>query len=130
LKKAFTIIEIIVAITVLTIGVLGVSVFFSLALKATDSANHITSASNLAQGVIDAELVKSYDGTANTIRVRFSTDSASPYYNYYKTVNISLIDQNLAPSGTDVGLKKIEVIVDWQEGTEVKDVQISTIKAE
>lgn len=132
MKKAFTIIEIIVAITVLAVGVLGISVFFSLSLKVTDSANHVTTASNLAQGVVDTELTLSYDNLSvgNGTRVRFSTDPTNPYYNYYETVNVSFINPDLTPNNApDVGLKKIEVIIDWLEGTNPKNVQISTIKA-
>jgi len=133
LVRGFTIIEVIVAITVLTVGVLGIAVFFSLSLKATNYANHTTTASNLVQGVVDTELAKSYNellpGTGT--RVAFSTDPASPYHIYYETVNITLIDQNLATvNAPGVGLKKIDVTIDWTEGSEAKNVQMSTIKTE
>lgn len=129
-KKAFTIVEIIVAITVLTVGVLGVATFFANSSTLSRAANHISTASNLAQGIIDEQLTKSYGelvaGTGTKVRV--SEEQSSPYYQYYKQVDIILIDSNLAASGSDIGLKQIIVKVFYQEGEVEKNIEMSTIK--
>lgn len=127
----FTIIEIVVAITVLTVGVLGVSGFFTISAKLTRSANHVSTASNLAQGLIDEEIAKSYDEltTGTGVKDRVSSDSSDPFYNYFEQINISLLDSNLNTSENDLGLKKIDVIIFYQEGEAEKNVQLSTIKA-
>lgn len=130
LVRGFTIVEILVAITVFTIGVLGVSGFFATSTNVTRSANNTTTASNLAEGMLDNQLAKSYDElpAGNGVKTDFSNVSSDPYHNYSYQINISLIDQNLAAS-SDVGLKKIDVFVYWMEGTKEKNVEMSTIKA-
>ena len=130
-SRAFTVVEILVAITVLTIGILGMAGFFGVSAKLTGSAKSQTTASNLAQGVLDTELGKSYDELAvgNGDKDQFSTNQNNPYSKYAFRINISLIDKNLNTS-TDVGLKKIEVFVYWNEGAKEKYVQMSTIKTQ
>jgi len=131
LGRAFTIIEIIVAIGIFGIGVLGIAGFFVASSQTVRLASNTTIASNLASGSIDEEFAKSYDeltpGTGT--KTRISTDQSSPFYNFQKQINISLIDSNLAASATDVGLKKIDCIVYWQEGGNEKNIQMSTIKS-
>lgn len=129
-KRAFTLIEVIVALTVFSIGVLGVQTYFATSSRLTTAASRMSTASNLAQGIVDTELTLAYDelipGTSTKVRV--STDSASPFYNYQKQVTISLIDSNLNTSATDVGLKKILVTVFYSEGGSEKNVQMATIQ--
>lgn len=124
-------VEIVVAIGVLAIGVVGVSTFFAGSTRTTRSASNTSVAANLGQGVIDEELVKSYNelNPVSGAKVKFSEDSANAFYNFSKQINISLIDQNLNSSVNDVGLKKIDVIIYWNEGSMEKNLQLSTIKA-
>jgi Tfp pilus assembly protein PilV len=130
-KKAFTIVEVVVAIGVLLVGVLGVATFFAYSTKIVRTASDTSIASNLAQGILDQENAQSYDqltpGTG--MQTRISTDPNSPFYKFQKQININLIDQNLALSTTDVGLKKIDVYISYPEGNTTKNVQMSTIKA-
>lgn len=130
--NAFTMVEIIVAIAVLAIGVVGVSYFFAGSTGITRSASNTSVAANLGQGVIDEELVKSYDilSVGSGTKTQFSTDPANSFYNFSWQINISLIDQNLNSSVDDIGLKKIDVIIYWNEGSSEKSVQFSTIKEE
>jgi len=132
MKKAFSIIEVIVALTVFTIGILGIETYFATSSRLTVAANHISTASNLAQGIIDEEIALSYaelnPGTGAMERI--STDSNSPFYNYQKQITISLIDNSLNPSATDVGLKKIDVKVYYPERGISKYVQMATIQSE
>lgn len=129
-KKAFTLIEVIVALTVFSIGILGVQTYFATSSRLTTAANHMSTASNLAQGIIDTQLSYAYDELipGTSAKVRVSTDSASPFYNYQKQVTISLIDSSLNTSATDVGLKKILVTVFYSEGAIEKNVQMATIQ--
>ena len=124
-------VEIVVAIAVLAIGVVGVSTFFAGSTRNTRNASNTSVAANLGQGVIDEELVKSYNelNPNDGDKVKFSEDSANSFYNFSKKINISLIDQNLNSSVTDIGLKKIDVIIYWNEGSSEKSSQFSTIKA-
>jgi len=128
-KKSFTIIEIVTAIGVFGIGVLGLAGFFAASTQIVRSASNMSVATNLASGFIDEEFAKSYDellpGPGTRTQVSIDTPTA-----FYYQIDISLIDDNLWASDTDIGLKKIDVSVFWQEGTGEKHVQISTIKSQ
>lgn len=135
MKKAFTLIEVIVAIGILGIGVLGIAMFFARSSQVARAAGNTTSASNLAQAVIEEELNKSYEELieGNGAQTKISTNPASPYYIFEKKINISCIDTNLAIiacSGIPVPMKKIDVFIYWQEGSTQKNVQFSTIKTQ
>ncbi len=129
-KKAFTLIEVVVATGVLLIGVLGVGAFFASSSKITRHASYTSIASNLAQGFIDEEISKSYGELTPGagMKDRVSSVSSNPFYGYKKQVNVSLIDSNLAASGSDIGLKKIDVFIFWQEGGSEKSIQLSSVK--
>jgi len=129
-KRAFTLVEVVVAIGVLLVGVLGVASFFAYSTKIARSASNTSVASNLAQGVLDYELSQSYDeltpGTGSVMN--------SSLDRFQQQVNISLLELNpttkdLEPSATDKGLKKIDVYIFYKEGNNTKNVQMSTIKA-
>lgn len=133
LVRGFTIIEILVAITVFGIGVLGIAGFFITASQIVRSASNTTIASNLASGFIDEELSTAYDqltpGTGTPALV--SEDQSSPFYNFQKQINISCIDINLAITdctATPSPLKKIDVFIYWQERGNGKNIQMSTLK--
>jgi len=123
-------VEIVVAMGVLLVGVLGIASFFAVSSKVERSASNTSIASNLAQGLLDQENSKSYDelipGTGAQIKV--SNDQNSPFYRFTQQINISWINSSLATSQTDVGLKKIDVFIYYQEGSTTKNVQMSTIK--
>lgn len=127
MKRAFTLVEVIVAIGIFGLGVLGLAGFFAASAQTTRVARFTTTATNLAQGVIEEEISKSYDELATSAKMRFSEDDNNPFYPYWKQVNVSLIDSDLASSATDVGLKKIDVFVYWPEGSVEKNMQMSTV---
>ena len=132
LTRAFTLVEVIVAIGVLGIGVLGIASFFAYSTKVARSSSNTSIASNLASGVIDEELSKPYDelNPGTGAKVKVTNDTASPLYNFSKEVTISLIDSDLANSVTDEGLKKIDVTISYQEGTSEKNVQMAEVKTQ
>lgn len=122
-------IEIMVAISVLTIGVLGVAAFFANSAKLTRIASNESAATNFAQGYIDDEIAKDYASIpvniTNTSRV--DSDSSSPYYNFYRTITANYIDVGLNSSETDIGLKRIVVMVNYTENGQNKNVTLQTI---
>jgi len=133
LVRGFTIIEILVAITVFGIGVLGIAGFFITAIHTIRSSSNTTIASNLASGFIDEELATAYDqltpGTGTPAPV--SEDQSSPFYNFQKQINISCVDINLAATDcTEIPspLKKIDIFIYWQERGNEKNIQMSTLK--
>jgi prepilin-type N-terminal cleavage/methylation domain-containing protein len=128
-EKGFSMIEVITAMGIFGIAILSLAAFFAISSRTIRTARNMTTATNLAQEAADEKISLAYDSLtpgAET-RTRFSSDESSPFYDFEKQINISLIDQNLSSSVTDVGLKKVDCAVYWQEGTDEKSLQISTI---
>lgn len=131
-KKGFTITEIIVAITVFSIGVLGIAAFFASSSQTTRNSSNLSIASNIASGLVDEELSQTYDSliVGNGAKTPVSTDTASPFNKFQKQINISLVDSNLNPSATDIGLKKIDIFVYYNEGTTERNIETATLKTD
>lgn len=131
-KKAFTLIEVLLAIFVLEIGLLGIAGFYAQSLQITKRARNQTIASNLAAGILDEELAITYENLPTVTRQKYSIDEANPFYNWDKQVDVSCIDASLNPLSCDdatAHMKKITVTIYWQEQTE-RSFQIATIKTE
>lgn len=128
--SAFTMVEVVVAIGVLSMGVLAIVSFFAVSSSLTRLASDQSIASNLAQGYIDKELSLSYDESqvGQTSPVQVSNDPDSPLSKFSEQTEISLINADLTESATDVGLKKIQVTIFYQEGNQAKNVILATIK--
>lgn len=129
MKKGFTIIEVVIAIGIFGIAVLGIMGYFALSTQFVSYARQTTIASNLAQEVVEETIAQPYDSltVGNGTRIAFSTDSTNPYYAYQKQLNISYVNSDLSTSATDLGLKKIEVFVYWQATSGEKNVQMATL---
>jgi len=128
----FTLIEVLIAMSIFAISILSVAGFFVYANKNIRFARNTTIASNLAQKLIEENLAKSYQelNLGTSTKTRFSNDPASSYYSFQYQEEIGLINSDLNPITTDIGLKKILVTIYWQEGTVEKNVQMATIKNE
>lgn len=113
----FSLIESLVALTILVVGLYAVVALFPLTIKITGDARNETTATNAALSQI--ELIRSitYDslpiGTYE-VKHRLSTDPTNYLYAYQRETTVETVDQNLASSQTDIGLKKISVTVYWQ----------------
>jgi len=131
LVRGFTIIEVLIAIFILEIGILGVASFFTTGFKITKTAREETIASNLAAGLLDEEVVNSFDNIPVAIgsREKYSIDASSPFYNYEKKIDISYIDANLADSVAATEMKKIVVTIYWINSGNEKSFQTATVKA-
>lgn len=131
-KLGFTIIETVVAIGIFGIGILAIIGFYAASAQAVRISRQVTTATFLAQGLIEETMPESYDALTPIIgnKTAYSTDPTNPNFLYQKKMDITLIDQNLAASTTDLGLKKIDAYVYWQGPTGEKQVQITTIKSQ
>jgi type II secretory pathway pseudopilin PulG len=129
IKLGFTMVEIVVAIGVLAVGVVGIAYFFSGSTRMTRSASNTSVAANLAQSVIEEETTKTYDDILTVPKTNFSDVTTDPFYKFSKSVNVRLINKDLGSSSTDLGLKNIEVYIYWNEGNSAKKLFLSTIKA-
>lgn len=132
MKKGFTIIESIVAIGIFGVGVLAIVGFYAVSSQAVRNARQITTATFLAQGLIESTISNPYDSLVigAGLKEPFTTDQANPAFGYQKKIDITQIDQNLATSAQDLGLKKIDIYVYWQGVTSEKQVHFTTIKTQ
>ena len=131
-EKGFTLTEVIVAMGIFSIGVLGIFSFFTYSSQTIRVARSETTGSNLANGFLEEELAKSYGELipGTSAKTRVSDNPASPYYNYQKQIEITLIDSDLNNSVTDLGLKKIIISIFWPQGSYEKSIQSATIKTQ
>jgi len=126
-------IELLLAVFVLEIGLLGVAGFYFYSLQITKTARNETIASNLAAGFLDEELAQNFDNLVVGPPGN-PTDLESPFNNFQKQIDIAYIDSaTLTPSYTQTEanqyMKKITVTVFWPYETGERSFQIATIKA-
>jgi len=130
-SRGFTLIEVLIAIFVLEIGLLGIASFYSSSFKITRQARNETIASNLASGLLDDETALTYDNIPALpgARLPYSTDQSSPFQTWDKRIDVAYIDDNLVEKTTETNMKKITVTVYWQDPSGEKSFQTATIKA-
>ncbi len=130
-KKAFTLIEIILAIFILEIGLLGIAGFYAYSFQISKVARNQTIAANLAQGVLDEQIAINYEDIDTVDRTVYSADPA--FANFDKEVTVTCIDADLADLACNnpaAHMKKIVVTIYWQEADGEENFQTATIKAE
>jgi type IV pilus assembly protein PilV len=130
-KKAFTLIEVLLAVFVLEIGLLGIAGFYAKSFQIAKTARNQTTASNLAAGILDEQLSKSYDALVSVSETAYST--APAFSNFRKQIDMSCIKADLALidcNDANAHMKKILVTIFWTENNSEKSFQESTIMVE
>ncbi|MDD5291142.1 MAG: prepilin-type N-terminal cleavage/methylation domain-containing protein [Patescibacteria group bacterium] len=134
-QNGFSLIEIMVAFTILAVAFIGLAQAFPFGLSINKEAENTTEASYLAQDKIEELASSSYGdidvGTIET-KHRLSDDPSNYLYNYQREAVVSYTDGNLNEVGEDQGMKKISVNVYFINAiskTE-KSYNISTIISE
>ena len=115
-KEGITLIEIMISMTVLSIGILGLLQAFPRGSAASRVVELSVTANQLAQEKLESFAALAYeDIAAGTLEneVRVSVDIQSPFYDFLRTTAVALLDENLLETQTDIGLKKITVTVEW-----------------
>ncbi len=132
-RKAFTLVEILLAVFILEIGLLGVAGFYAKSLNISKTARNETTASNLASGLLDEQLENNYSNLSvgEGTKTRYSSDSNDPFYNWHQKTDIAYIDSNLSASYSepDTNMKKVTITIYWMENTSERTFQIASIKA-
>jgi len=125
MNKGFTILETMVAILILTIGVIAVLQVFPLCLSVQKSNEMENQAIFLAQERIEQEMFKTYENIQ--IGTIIEDPISPPYERFSRETNITL--ENTGPFS---GLKKIEIIVRWRSvlGLKQGDISIVNLVAE
>ncbi|MFH1427599.1 MAG: type II secretion system protein [Patescibacteria group bacterium] len=113
-QQGLTLIEIMVAISILVIAYISLMSSFPFGLSINKSAENVTAASLFAQEKIEELVSLDYAniGTgAIEIKHRLSLDSADYLYNYQRKTDVSYVDGNLVDSINDTGMKKISTTI-------------------
>lgn len=129
-NAGFTILEAMIAISILVIGIVAVLQIFPLALNIEKLNQMETQAVFLAQEKIEEKASWSYQD----IQVTTETENSlpSPFERFSRETKVIYVDSNLATTTSDLGLKKIEVTVQWQSPLRLgeKSVNLITLIAE
>jgi prepilin-type N-terminal cleavage/methylation domain-containing protein len=129
LKNGFTLIEIMVAIFILTLGVLAVLAMFPYGLRIMNASNMSTKAVELAQGKIEEVISISYQSI--NISDTIENSLPSPFEAFKRETIITYVDPSsgLSQTDSDKGVKKIRVIVFWKSGLVLsqKNIEVSTL---
>ena len=112
-KKGFSLIEIMSAFAIVSLVFIGLIQAFPYGLSINESSEHSTVASFLAQGELERLRSLGYENIplGTTAKQRISTDQADYRYHYQVETVVTYVDQNLANTATDLGIKKISVTV-------------------
>lgn len=143
MKKGFTIIELLVAIFILVVGIVGVLNAFPLGVQVARSAKMATVATYLAQEKIEEIISKSYDSIlcygetlppCEESKARVSASFSSPFYHYWRKTRIDYVDpaDGLSTTTNNTGIKKIKVTVYWKSPLKVIEdsIKITTLISE
>lgn len=114
----FTLIEVLVALGIVTATMLGLLSAFPYALKVNRTAANQTRAAYAAQAQMEYMVSQAYDtipvGTVEPpARLASSTDDY--LYPFSRETQVNYVDENLAPAASDTGLKRIDVTVTWMD---------------
>lgn len=125
-------IEIILSISILAIGVLGILQVFPRGVATEKQLEYDAIASQLAQAKMEELSALPYDSLApGTLenQVRLAADPASMFYNFLRTTEVTLLDQNLNAGEGDIGFKKITITILWPAvfGGGQKSTNLSTL---
>lgn len=130
IHNGFTLLEVMIAILILTIGIVIVLQIFPLGFSVEKGSQMKSQAVLLAQEKIEVINSKAYQ---DIVVATTSEDSlASPFERFSRQTEISYVDADLQPSLADTGLKKIEVTVSWKSSLPLggKTVTLITLVAE
>jgi len=128
-KKAFTLLEVLFAIGIFTIGILSVFTLIPLSAKLSNATEKEVAASNLSQGIMDETINLGYEQIPvnDSGIVNYTDNTASPFIGYKKRLIIDWVDTNLQASATETGLKRIKIIIYWKQNGSDKNYSLATL---
>lgn len=124
-EKGFTLLEVIIAIAILTFGLLAVASMQTASIQGNSVANRLTEGTSWAQDKME-ELLTLADTHADLSDGSHGPETAMSGVNRY-TVNWSVID-DVNPADPLTSAKLIIVTVTWQDKGIAKSTQVSCIR--
>lgn len=111
-QNGFTLIEILLTITFLFVGLLALLQIFPMAFNLERANQAKSQAALLAQEKMEYINSQSYQAIA--VDNVFEATLPSPFQLFSRRTIVSYVDANLQETGSDLGLKKIEITISWQ----------------
>lgn len=130
-RRGFTFLELLIATTLFVVGMVSILQVFPINRKYLRQSAQTTQSVFLAQEKVEILRAESFSDLyvgAMEINTRVSTDTSSPYSNYYRSVTINNIDPNngYAVTGTNTGIKRIDITINWTEGNINRSYSLSS----
>lgn len=116
-QNGITLIEVLLSVTLLSVGILGLLQAFPRASEAQYALEREVIANHLAQEKLESLMQLAYEDIATGTlenNVAVAPDPQSPFHPFYRTTTVQTVDANLSPSGSDVGLKRVMVVISWE----------------
>lgn len=118
--KGFTLLEIVIALAILSIGLVGILSLFPVAFQASKRASDLTEVTVYTQQKIE-ELKRDGYESAN-----MSVGTTTGTFKLSDGVTDSRFNWTLVVTDVSTGLKKLELTVDWIEGSKSFDEKFVT----
>lgn len=156
-ERGFTLAEVLIAIAIFAIAVIGLAAMSGNAIRGLDSAKKLSAAVNLAEAKLEALKMVSYDnleasgsdggitrtcvlsgsGCSTTYTCTPSTGGAHSYpeninnvdYTWYWTAQIIDVNGDLTCSSSGDGLKKVIMTAAWTDAFGSRTLQLTTMRA-
>jgi len=115
-KLGFSMIEVLIGISFLTIGIFSIVKMFPYGLQISKSSEESSLAGILAQAKMENTISLGYENIAVGIieaKHKIPSGSFGDIYNFFRETTISYLDIDLNESIEDTGMKKIIVEVSW-----------------
>jgi len=133
-QSGITIIEVIISVSLLAVGILGLLQAFPTGIEASKNVEFATIADQFAQAKIEELVNANYDALVPGIledQVHVKNDPADPFYKFLRSSAVELVDSSLNASAIDIGLKKIIVTIYWPSilGGSNRSVQLTQLKS-
>lgn len=125
MNKGFTILETMVAILILIIGITAVLQLFPLCTNIQKSNEMKNQAIFLAQEKMEEEIFQTYKNIQ--VGTVIESSISSPYERFSRETKITYLDSDLEEVELDLGLKKIEIIVQWKSVLKLAQASISIV---
>ncbi len=136
--KGFTLVETLVAVFILSIGIVAVLNIFPLGIQIARFSQTASTAVQLAQAKMEQEVSKHYteilcnetvSPPCQEEKSRISDDPANPFYYYWRELELNYVDpkDDMAIAANDTGIKKIEITVSWRSSLGILEQSVTLV---
>ena len=127
-KKGLTLIEVMIAFSILLFVVIMAIGFFPAGLKSAYSSRQETTGLYLAQAKIEEIISLPYAELSAGQTIEASLSAIDPdFAQFARTTTLTYVDADLEDSADDLGLLKVEVSVSWTESQSGETASTSLI---